>query len=185
MTDLNRTDSSNLDGFILTAGTPVLAARYGNGGAPTLTQQGCTLVLSTTYVFPFGAPRSAVPAESPLVAAFVRWDAAAILTITVETAIVPAAWLGADPRAGTPQLTDFDATAGFWLPQNPPTAYVPVVGGTVGTGATAMTVSVAGGAAGGCEFDLGNFGARRGRVKIVVGATGGVVRVGVHGKAAA
>lgn len=175
MTDLNRPDSSNLDG-LTAAGVAVVANRIG-----ALTTLGCTLASGTTYYFPFGAQHSPVPAETPLTDVQVRWDNAAILTITIETTLFPATLQAQDPRAGAVQLSDFDATAGFWLLQNPTTAYVPVTGGT----ATNMTVSVAGGAAGGCDFNLGNLGPRRGRVKIVVGGTGGLVRVGVWGKAAA
>lgn len=177
MTDYNRPDSSNLDGFTA-AGVPVIANRVMTGGS--LTVLGCTLVAATTYYFPFGSQHAPVPAESPYVAAQIRWDAAAILTITIETTLFPASFQALDPRSPPIQLSDFDATAGFWLQQNPTTAYVPATGGTP----TNMTVAVAGGAAGGCEFDLGNMGSRRGRVKIVVGGTGGVVRVAVHGKAA-
>jgi len=177
MSDMNRIDSSNLDA-IKSDGTVISANRImGSAGVTTL---GCTLANGTTYYFPFGAQASPVPAETPLVTVQLRWDAAAILTITVETTVFPATVQRGDPR-GPAQLSDFDTTAGFWLQQNPSTAYVPVTGGT----ATAMTVAVAGGSAGGCEFDLGNFGTRRGRVKVVVGGTGGVVRCGVHGKAAA
>lgn len=180
MTDLNRVDSSNLDALTAVTGAVVLANRNIPSGG-TITALGCTLASGTTYFFPLGSSRSPVPAEVSVVSAHVRWDAAAILTITIETSVFPSSLQGGDPRTGTPQLTHFDTTPGFWLLQNPPTAYVPVVGGI----ATAMTVAVAGGTAGGCEFDLGNLGPRRGHVKIVVGGTGGVVRVGVHGKAAA
>lgn len=178
MSDFNRPDSSNIDGFILTTGTPVLANRTMTGGV--LTVLGCTLASGTTYVFPFGAQHAPVPAESPWVCAQVRWDAALTITsITIETTVFPAT-VQAHEWRGPVQLSDFDATAGFWLLQNPTTAYVPVTGGT----ATSMTVNPTALTAGGCEFDLGNLSARRGRVKIVVGATGGVARVGIHGKAA-
>lgn len=177
MTDYNRPDSSNIDGFTA-AGVPVVSQKQMLGGS--LTGMGCTLVLGTTYYFPFGAQHSATPAETPVVTAQVRWDAAAILTITVETTVFPSSFQALDPRTPPVQVSDFDATAGFWLQQNPTTAYVPATGGTP----TNMTVAVAGGTAGGCEFDISNLGSRRARIKIVVGGTGGVVRVGIHGKAA-
>lgn len=177
MTDLNRVDSSNLFCFAAGSSTPVLPATPSS----TLTANGVTLASGTTYYFPCGSPKSPVPAESTSNTVQVRWDAAIIITsIQIETTIFPATLSPGDYR-GAAQLTDSDTTAGYWLLQNPPTAYVPCVGGTP----TAMTVAVAGGSAGGCEFDLGNLAARRIRVKIVVAGTGGVVRVGVHGKAAA
>jgi len=177
MTDMNRVDSSNLDA-VKSDGTLIPANRVMTGGS--LTVLGCTLASGTTYYFPFGGQRSPVPAETPLVTVQLRWDAAIIMTVTVETTVFPATPQGSDPR-GPAQVSDFETTAGFWLQQNPSTAYVPATGGTP----TAMTVAVAGGSAGGCEFDMGNLGARRGRIKIVVAGTGGVVRCGVHGKAAA
>ncbi len=179
MTDYNRIDSSNLSGFTA-AGTPVNP----NVNSTTLTALGCTLASGTTYYFPLGAPKAAATAECALTAVAVRWDAAIILTsVQIETTIFPATSSPGDGRGPT-LLSDFEnATPGYWLLQNPTTAYVPVTGGTQ-TPST-MTVTVAGGSAGGCEFDLGNFGARRARVKIVVAGTGGVVRVGVHGKVGA
>jgi hypothetical protein len=177
MTDMNRVDSSNLDA-IKSDGTVISANKVMTGGS--LTALGCTLANGTTYYFPFGAQRSPVPAETPLVSVQLRWDASIIATITVETTLFPATFQGGDPR-GPAQVSDFETTAGFWLQQNASTAYVPATGGTP----TAMTVAVAGGSAGGCEFDLGNLGARRGRIKVVVGGTGGVMRCAVHGKAAA
>lgn len=177
MTDYNRPDSSNIDGFTA-AGVPVLSQKFMLGGV--LTSMGCTLVTGTTYYFPFGSQHSPTPAETPIVTVQVRWDAAVILTITIETTVFPSSFQALDPRSPPVQLSDFDATLGYWLQQNPTTAYVPVTNGT----ATNMTVAVAGGSAGGCEFDIGNLAARRGRVKLVVGGTGGVVRVGIHGKAA-
>lgn len=177
MTDLNRTESSNLDA-IKSDGTIIAANRVMTGGS--LTVLGCTLVSGTTYYFPFGAQHSPVPAEAPLTTFQVRWDAAIIMTVTVETTVFPSTVQPGDPR-GPAQLSDFDTTAGYWLQQNPSSAYVPVVGGSV----TNMTVTVPGGSAGGAEFDLGNLGARRGRIKMVVAGTGGVVRGGVWGKAAA
>jgi hypothetical protein len=174
MTDLNRTNSSNIDavradGVAFPASFLGLPATYG-----------VTLASGTTYYFPVGAPKSPVPAEAPLVAIHIRGDAAIIATITVEDSVFPAGSSPVDGR-GNPDVTDFDGTAGNWIPENPSTAIV----GTSGTGwvATAATVAVAGGTAGGAIFHVGNLGSRRLRLKVVVGGTGGKVRVGVHGKA--
>lgn len=179
MTDLNRVDSGNLDAIRASDGVVIPAnIKIPSGG--NVTALGVTLAANTTYFFPFGAQRSPVPAEVPLVGVQVAWDAAIIATITPETCLFPATLQGGDPR-GPVVLTDYDVTAGLWLLQAPPTAYVPIVGGTV----SVTTATVPGGSRGGCEYDMGNLGARRGRIKVVVGATGGVLRVGVHGKAAA
>lgn len=184
MTDLNRPDSSNLDAFAETTGTRVAAARTITG--TDIRTLGCTLLSGTTYYFPLGAQHAAVPAEAPLVGAQVWWSAATTITsITVETTVFPSTPQAQDARADGTIVTDYLPTTGtgvgFWLQQNAPTAYVPVTGGTVAN----MTVSPTALTAGACEFDLGNLGPRRVRIKVVVGATGGVVRVGCWGKAAA
>lgn len=176
MTD-TRIDLSNLDA-VSAAGVVVTANRLVGADFKLM---GCTLLASTTYYFPFGTFKTLVPSETPLVTVQAIWDATVIITsVSIETTIVPGVQTIGDPGS-TAQLTDFDTTAGFWLLQNPTTAYVPVTSGTV----TNMTVAPVASARGGCEFDLGNFGARRGRAKVVVAGTGGIVRVGLSCKAAA
>lgn len=81
---------------------------------------------------------------------------------------------------GKDEASDYDSTSGNWIPQNPPAAYVPVVGS--GWTATAASVASTGSAVGGCWFDLSEMGARRCRLKIVVGSTGGDVRISTGGK---
>jgi hypothetical protein len=177
MTDLNRPDSSNLDAYVLTTGTQVSANRVMTGGDPKVL--GCTLLANTTYVFPLGTQKAAVPAESPYVCTQIWWNSAITITsITFETCLFPASPLGNDMRGVGTQVSDWDSTVGFWLQQNPTTAYVPATNATP----TAMTVAPTALTQGGCEFDLGNFCNRRGRVKVVVGATSGIVRVGTWGK---
>jgi hypothetical protein len=173
MTDYNRVDPSNLNAF-LANGTPVLANR---DGAPSTF--GLTLAAGTYYV-PFGAPKSPTPAETPLVALQVRATAALAATFTVEDCLWPSTRSPGDGR-GDPDVTDFDATAGNWIQENPASATV----STSGTGwtPTAATVVAAGSTIGGALWHLGNNGSRRWRLKIVV-TTGGLCRVGVHGKAA-
>jgi hypothetical protein len=176
MTDLNRVQSSNLDAVTAAgAATPASFA-----GAPST--WGLTLASGTTYYVPVGANKAPVPAESPLVAIHIRGDAAIIATITIEDCVFPATTSPGDGR-GAVDVSDFDATAGYWIPENPSTAIVQTSG--PGWVATAATVAVAGSNAGGCMYHVGNLGSRRLRVKIVVGGIGGKVRVGAHGKAAA
>jgi len=174
MTDLNRLNSSNLDA-VKSDGTATLANR--DGAASTF---GVTFSSGTTYYFPLGSQRSPVPAETPLVAAHLRWDSSIIATITIEDSCFPRTTSPANDNGPT-DVSDFDATAGNWLQENPSSAVVAVTGGT----ATGATVSVAGGSAGGCVFHLGNLGSRRVRIKVVVAGTGGKIRCAVHGKAAA
>jgi hypothetical protein len=175
MTDLNRVNSSNLDA-IKSDGTATPANR---DGAPST--WGVTLASGTTYYFPIGAPKAPVPAESIISSIHVRGDSAIICAITIEDCNFGATRSPGDGR-GDVDVSDFElaSTAGNWIPENPSSASV----GTVGAGwvATGATVNVAGGAAGGCMFHVGNMGSRRLRLKIVVAGTGGKVRVGVHGK---
>lgn len=176
MTDLNRVDSSNIDA-ITAAG---VAAPANRSGAPATF--GVTLVANTTYLFPIGAPKAPVQAEAGLISIQIRGAAALIITAaTYEDCDYPAFTSPGDGR-GVADVTDFDATAGNWIPENPSTAVV----GFTGTGwsSTAATVTAAGTGAGGALFHIGNLGSRRGRLKVVVGATGGLARVAVHGKAA-
>ncbi len=121
------------------------------------------LAASTTYVYPLGG------ANAPLQSVQIEWDAAAILTITVE-----------DSNVGDADSLKWSTTAGEWIKEDPSTAYVALVG--AGATVANATVSVAGGAAGGAMYNLGNTGAMRTRIRIVVGGTGGVVRVSAHGK---
>lgn len=179
MTDLNRIDSSNLDA-IKSDGTVISANRTMTGGS--LTVLGCTLVTATTYYFPFGAPRSPVPRETPYLELQLRWDAAVIFTATLESTLVPATPQAGDPR-GPAQLAEQDTTAGYWLPESLPAAQVLVVG--AGATYTAPTLTVAGGAAGGAIFRIFNYSSARGHAKLVIGGTGGVIRAAVHGKVAA
>lgn len=176
MTDLNRVDSSNLDA-VTSAGVATPANR---AGVPST--YGVTLASGTTYYFPIGASKSPVQAETGLISIHLRGAAALIITAaTFEDCCYPATTSPGDNR-GVPDVTDFDQTAGNWIPENPSTAIV----GFTGTGwaSTAATVTAAGTGAGGAIWHIGNLGSRRGRLKVVVGGTGGLARVAVHGKAA-
>lgn len=134
-----------------------------------------TLLANATYYFPLGDDTTSTSTvdrnmssvrRASLERAQVQWDALVAMTVTIEDTI----W---------PDVSPSSTVAGDWLQQNPSTAYVPVTGGS----AVNATVTVAGGSLGGCGYDLGNFGGSRLRVKLVVGATGGSVRVGQCGKA--
>lgn len=132
------------------------------GVEPKPTEAGQTLLLSTTYYY------NLMGNDSPLSAVHIKWDASIVITsIVVEDSCIPEAALGS-------------TTAGDWIDEDPTTAYV----GSVGAGVTVTnaTVAVAGGAAGGAMYHLGNDGALKKRLKVVVGGTGGVLRVQAHYK---
>lgn len=154
--------------------TPYVAPITTAGAAVTMTDAGnATLSSGTTYYYPLGNPSQKLlneVAAAPLEFVQIQWDANAILTITYEDTC----WSVAD-------VTSYSSTAGDWIKEDPSTAYVAVLTGSATV--LNMTISVAGGTAGGATIHLGNFGAPRARLKVVVGVAGGVVRVGQHGKA--
>lgn len=131
-----------------------------SGVEPSLT--GYTLASGQTYYYPVDHGT----ADCGNVAIHVKWDNAAILTITVEDTCFT-------------DVLGYSTTAGEWEKENNTSAYVAADGGAT---VTAMTVTVPGGTAGGCLFNLGFLGSMRCRLKIVVGGTGGVVRVAANQK---
>lgn len=111
------------------------------------------------------------------------WDAnVAITSLNYESSNMPAFASLSDPYSDNSAPADVsnntsDST-GLWLPQNPSTAYIPIVGGTV----TNATIAVAGGTAGGAMLELTQSD-RRGRTKLVV-TNQGYFRQHMHGKQA-
>lgn len=155
----------NLDA--ITAGTGALVrAKVGAG---------VTLANATVYYFMLGGE------DAPLEHVQLKWDTAFVGVFTIETCAFPRKLgVGSD----SDDVTDTDETEGNWIKEDPPTAYV-ALDGTGGAGAATvanLTVTVAGGSAGGCSIHLGNLGALRCRVKAVV-TTGGLVRAGCNRKA--
>ena len=127
------------------------ATEFGNGAF--------TLVAGATYFFPLGGT------DSKVISAHMHWDASIVITsITVE-----------DTDFSPRDVLDFTSSAGGqWIDEDPTTAFV----GTKGAGVTVTNgvVAVAGGALGGARFNIADTGARRTRLAVVVGATGGEVR---------
>lgn len=137
----------NAAGTIQTPG----AAIYGRGTF--------LLVTGTTYYFPLGGQ------DATAVSAHVRWDSDIIIdSITVE-----------DCNYSEDDVSNYADDAGDWIDEDPSTAFV----GSDGAGVTATNgvIAVAGGAAGGCMFHMDGTGARRTRVKVVVGGTGGYMKI--------
>lgn len=140
--------------------TPELIAFTETTGVkvPFVATSGMTLANSTNYYLSLGGQ------SAPLESLHVKWDATITLTLTI--------W-----SSNFDDVLVYTNTAGEWIQENPSTAYVGVTGGTV----SSLTVTVAGGSAGGCVIHLGNFGARRLKAKVAV-TTGGNLRAAVHGK---
>lgn len=124
-----------------------------------------TLLANTTYYYVIGSK------DASRISAHFRWDATIVITsMTVEDCDFP-------PSA----VTDYASGAnGEWIDEDPSTAFV----GTRGAGVTVTNgvVAVAGGAAGGCRFNVTEQAARRTRIAVVVGATGGEVVCSTWGK---
>lgn len=118
-----------------------------------------TLAAGTTYYFVASA------SDAPLLSLHQSWANALVLTSSeIETSNL------ADADG-----TFVDSDTGDWVKEAPTTSYVAIVG----TGITASSLTLSGTAtsAGAAMIHLGNNGARRVRVKVVVGATGGTYRV--------
>lgn len=127
--------------------------------SPALGKGSVLLLTGVTYFFPIGGQ------DATTLSAHVRWDANLILTsITIE-----------DCNENEVDVPLYSDNSGEWIDEDPSTAFV----GTDGAGVTPTNgvVAVTGGAAGGAMFHMNGTGARRTRVKVVVGATGGYMKV--------
>lgn len=123
-----------------------------------------TLAANTTYFFvlPVG--------DSTFIDAHLTHDAAiAITSAKIESC-----------SHNKTDVSDISVVGGEWIDQDPADAYVGTVGAT--TTATAGVVAVVAGNAGGADWQVGGFAAARARLTVVVGATGGEVRVSFCGK---
>ena len=123
-----------------------------------------TLTAGATYYYPIGGQ------DCPNLSAHMHWDAAIVITsITVEDCDMPPG-----------EVSDYVAsTGGQWIDEDPAAAFVGVKG--AGVTVTSGVVAAAGGALGGCLFHI-STGARRTRLAVVVGATGGEMRCAAWGK---
>lgn len=123
-----------------------------------------TLAANTTYYFvlPVGG--------STLFDLHLTHDAAIIITSAmIETC-----------SHGRSDVSDYSTVGGEWIGQDLAAAVVPTEGAN--TSATSGVVAVTGGVAGGADWQVSEMSAARGRLKVVVGATGGEVRVSFCGK---
>lgn len=126
-----------------------------------------TLAANTTYYFVVGVTSGAHQSItlSGLTAGLI------ITSATVQ-----------DTDHGPEEVSNFDATDGGWINEDAPTpAFVPVDG--TGWTVTNSVVAVAGSGVGGARWNLSHDAATRTRLAVVVGATGGAVRVSCNAKA--
>lgn len=144
-------------------GSPYISPIKSDGTILAIQNGKATLASSTTYLYPMGGQAATV--ES----AHLQWDSALVAVISVE-----------DCNFALDDVSLYSTTTGDWIHEDPTTAYIATT--TTDVSVANATVTVAGGAAGGCMIHFGNTGGKRTRIKVVV-TTGGVVRCGTHAKA--
>jgi hypothetical protein len=139
-----------------------------------------TLTANKTYVFILGG--AAAPFASVQLTGYTA--GAAVTSATIQDCNHGGPFTNEDGSASTREITDISLVVGEWIPERPPSGYVGVdgTGWTVGSGATACVVAAAGTGVGGAMFHLGETGAARTRLAVVVAGTGGDFRVAGHMK---
>lgn len=81
------------------------------------------------------------------------------------------------------EVTDSDTTVGHWINEDPPSpAFVAFDGTGWAAGATPSVITAAGSGVGGARWNLADNAATRTALTVVVGGTGGDVRVSCGGK---
>lgn len=125
-----------------------------------------TLLANTTYHYPLGG--SAEPYQSVQLTGYTL--AAIVTSATIK-----------DCNHARDDVADYDTTTGHWPSETPPDAYVAVDG--TGWSMSSAGVGAAAGTGVGCAlWHITPTGARRTRLTVVVGATGGVFRGSGCGK---
>lgn len=151
---------------------------------PSARGVGVTLTAATFFV-PIGDTNSPTPSEASVIDVQLKWVAAVAGAITLESCNFPMMLdnVGVGPSLPTnaTDVSDFDTTAGNWIP-----VASAVNQDVVGTGntATGNAITAGGTNAGGACYRLVTAGSRRYRIKLVL-SVGGIVRVNRRGKNAA
>jgi hypothetical protein len=152
---------SNTNYVVPIKSTDGVEATFAPGADATLTGRGVyTLASGTTYFYMLGPS-----CDASYIHAHLQGDAALILTsVTVE-----------DCDADEDEVTNINDTSGAWLPTPP--AIIESAAEGAGWTQTTDVLAVTGGAVGGASWNIANQAARRMRLKVVVGATGGEARL--------
>jgi len=147
---------------------PLVATTGAEAPASTTNGKGVfTLTAGTTYYFPCGG--ISAPLESIQLRGFTAGLVITSAMVEVTNEVIDE----------TPYFTN---DPGAWHAENPTTAYVPVEGTGWAVTVSTATVTASGAGIGGGFWNMGNEGAARTRLAVVVGGTGGDVRCSVHGK---
>lgn len=128
-----------------------------------------TLVAGTTYLYIIGGDDA--PFQSVQITGY---DAGLVITsATIQ-----------DTNHQELEVANKSTTVGEWINERPTTAYVGAdgTGWSVGSGATAGVVAASGAGIGGALWHIAETGSARTRLIVVVGATGGKLRVSCNGK---
>ncbi|HEY6037919.1 MAG TPA: hypothetical protein VIV58_26750, partial [Kofleriaceae bacterium] len=126
-------------------------------------------------------------ADNPTVGVHVKWDAGIVITSAkIEESCLPK-FQNNNSASGTVDISDTSLAKGDWIVWPLPAANVSVISDDASTGGATYTaatgvLAVAGGTAGGAVFHLPDQSTNRLRLVVVVGGTGGVLRVGEHRK---
>jgi hypothetical protein len=124
--------------------------------------RGTFTLAAGTYFIPLGG------ADAPIQSVHMQHDAACAAVATIQDSNLPPS-----------DVSDYSTTAGHWISETPPTAYVAVAGAT--TTAAAGVVTIVAGNLGGAMWHVADTGARRTRLQIVV-STPGEFRFTANGK---
>jgi hypothetical protein len=111
------------------------------------------------------------------------YDAGLVITsATIQDTNHPGSVTAGGPNGG--DVPDTSVTVGEWKNERPTNGYVAAdgAGWSVGSGATACVVAASGAGVGGALWHVAETGAARTRLNVVVGGTGGKVRVSAAGK---
>ncbi len=138
-----------------------------NGGVELTAQNGpgrYTLAANTTYRFCGGGNGAAFQSYT-----ITGYTAGALATVTVQ-----------DTNHGVLEVPNGSNVVGEWVNEDPSTGFV-AVDGTGWTQANSI-VTVGGTGVGGATFHVGETGAARTALLVVVGGTGGDFRVSYNGK---
>lgn len=98
-----------------------------------------------------------------------KWDTALIAVFTIWTSDFPEVALNS-------------VVPGEWIQQDPPSGYTAISpAGAATVGANPLVVTVPGGTAGGCSMNMGNYGSKRMRIRVVC-TQAGQLRIRPNGK---
>lgn len=131
---------------------PYLPAFLTGTGAKSEAGRNGLLLSNTTYFVPFGGEGALVQSVH------LTWDAVVAGVITVED-------------SNNPDATVISTVSGEWVQENPTTAYVGGAGAG-GLAVTNLTLTITAGTGGGAMINVGNSGAMRTRLKVVLSAGG-------------